>query len=34
MKKIKINVKTKTNNYSIIIGSGLIDKISKIFNDN
>ena len=34
MKKIKIDVKTKTSNYSIIIGSGLINKLSKIFNDN
>jgi len=34
MKKIRINVKTKASNYSIIIGSGLINDLSKIFNDN
>ncbi len=34
MKKIKINVKTKNSNYPIIIGSGLIKKLSKVFDDN
>ena len=34
MKKIKINVKTKTSNYPIIIGSNLINKLSKIFEEN
>jgi len=34
MKKIKINIKTKASNYSIIIGSGLIGNLTKIFNDN
>ena len=34
MKKIKINVKTKTSKYSIIIGSNLINNLSKIFNEN
>ena len=34
MKKIKINIKTKTSNYPIIIGSGLINNLTKIFNDN
>ena len=30
MKNIKLNIKTKTQNYSIIIGSNLTKKISKI----
>jgi len=34
MKKIKINVKTKNNNYSIIIGAGIINKISKLLNES
>ena len=34
MKKIKINVKTKTSNYPIIIGSSLIEKLSKLFDEN
>jgi len=34
MKKIRINVKTKNNNYPIIIGSNLIDNLTNIFNDN
>ena len=34
MKKIKINVKTKTGNYPIIIGSNLIHNLTKIFNNN
>jgi 3-dehydroquinate synthase len=34
MKKIRINVKTKNSNYPIIIGSGLINNLRKIFNNN
>ena len=34
MKKIKIIVKTKNNNYPIIIGSNLINNLTKIFNNN
>ena len=34
MKNIKLNIKTKTQNYSIIIGSNLTKKISKILNNN
>ena len=34
MKNIKLKIKTKTQQYSIIIGSNLISKISKIFIDN
>ena len=34
MKNIKLKIKTKTQQYSIIIGSNLISKISKIFKDN
>ena len=34
MKNIKLSVKTKTQNYSIIIGSNLTKKISNIFENN
>ena len=34
MKKIRINIKTKNSNYPIIIGSGLIKKLTKVFDDN
>ena len=34
MKVIKIQINTKNNNYPIIIGSGLITKISKLLNNN
>jgi len=34
MKTIKINVKTKSRNYSIIIGRGIVYKISKLLNEN
>ena len=34
MKKTKLNVKTKNGKYSIIIGSNLSDKLSKIFKEN
>ena len=34
MKTIKINVKTKNDNYSIVIGSGIIYKISKFLNES
>ena len=34
MKHIKLNIKTKSQNYSIIIGSYLTKKISKIFKNN
>ncbi len=34
MKTFKIKVKTKNNNYSIIIGSGISNNISKLLNDN
>ena len=34
MKSIKLKVKTKTQEYSIIIGSNLISNISKIAKDN
>ena len=34
MKTIKLNIKTKMQEYSIIIGSNLILNISKILNDN
>ena len=34
MKNIKLKIKTKTQQYSIIIGSNIISKISKIFIDN
>ena len=34
MKTIKINVKTKSSNYSIVIGSGVVYKISKFLNEN
>jgi len=34
MKKIRINVKTKNNNYPIIIGSNLINNLTKIFDNN
>ena len=34
MKKTKLNVKTKNGKYSIIIGSNLSDKLTKIFKEN
>ena len=34
MKVIKIQINTKNHNYPIIIGSGLIAKISKLLNNN
>ena len=34
MKTIKINVKTKSRNYSIVIGTGIVYKISKLLNEN
>ena len=34
MKHIKLNIKTKTQNYSIIIGSNLTKEISKILHNN
>ena len=34
MKTIKINVKTKSKNYSIVIGTGIVYKISKLLNEN
>ena len=34
MKHIKLNIRTKTQNYSMIIGSNLTKKISKILNSN
>ena len=34
MKVIKIQINTKNHNYPIIIGSGLITKISKLLNNN
>ena len=34
MKHIKLNIKTKTQKYSIIIGSNLTSNISIIFNKN
>ncbi len=34
MKQIKLNIKTKTEKYPIIIGSDLITEISKIFKVN
>ena len=34
MKQIRIHVKTKNNNYPIIIGSSLINNLKKVFNDN
>ena len=34
MKHIKLNIKTKSQNYSIIIGSYLTKEISKIFKNN
>ena len=34
MKITKLNVNTKNNKYSIIIGSGIINKLSKILNQN
>ena len=34
MKQIKLNIKTKTEKYPIIIGSNLTSNISKIFREN
>ena len=34
MKVTKIQINTKNHNYPIIIGSGLIAKISKLLNNN
>ena len=34
MKITKLNVNTKNNKYSIIIGSGIINKLSRILNQN
>ena len=34
MKTIKLMIKTKTQNYPILIGHNLISKISKIIKDN
>ncbi len=34
MKPIKLKINTKTQNYSIIIGSNLISNISKIIKEN
>ena len=34
MSQIKLKVKTVTQKYPILIGSNLISKLSKIFNDN
>ena len=34
MKPIKLKIKTKTQGYSIIIGSGIIKNISKLIKDN
>ncbi len=34
MQNIKLKVNTTSNNYKIIIGSGIINKLSKIFNEN
>jgi 3-dehydroquinate synthetase len=34
MKPIKLKIKTKTQEYSIIIGSNLVSNISKIAKDN
>ena len=34
MKPIKLKINTKTQNYSIIIGSNLVSNISKIIKEN
>ena len=34
MKINKINIRTNTKNYSILIGRNLINKINKIFKDS
>ena len=34
MKPIKLRINTKTQNYSIIIGSNLINNVSKILKEN
>ena len=34
MKPIKLIIRTKTKKYPIIVGSNLVSKLSKIFNDN
>ncbi len=34
MKQIKLNIKTKTDSYSIIIGSNLINNLPKLFKNN
>ena len=34
MKPIKLNIKTKNENYPILIGTNIISKVSKLFSDN